>query len=135
LIVSVTFDGETIPGTVLSFAIPSKELQVRRTKFWGVNGESQIVGGLSGRTLQIPMWLHDESFVTAKDIGDYIEGLEFLIGTTGPLKVISNADYPEFFESTLDGVLLVPDPGIIYDHAGGLGGFWIAFIILQFRQH
>lgn len=132
---SVTFNGEEIPGTVLAFTVPPKELQVRRTKFFGVNGESQIVGGLGGRTIRIPMWLHRDDFHAATDIASYIEGMEFIAGTTGNLVVNSDADHPDFFETTFEGAVLLPDPGIIYDHAGGLGGKWIAFILLQFRQH
>lgn len=132
---SVTFDGEEIPGTVISFAVPPRELQARRTKFFGVNGESQITGGLGGRTLQIPMWLHSDAFNTANDLGTYIDSLDWFIGTTGVLDVDSPADHPQFDHCTFEGAVLMPDPGIIYDHAGGLGGHWIAFIVLQFRQH
>jgi hypothetical protein len=131
----LTIDGNVINGTVLKFNLQPPETQVRRTHFWGVKGESEIRGDTGARTFIIPMWLHP--FATHRDISDYITFHlnETLFMKHGTLVVNSGVDIAPIENCTFEGAFLRSNPGIIPDHAGFLGGFWIANADLRFRQN
>ena len=130
----LTINGNVINGTVLKFALPPPETQLRRTHFWSVKGESEIRGDTGARTFVIPMWLHP--FATHRVASDYITfGLnETLFQTHGTLVVNFGINVAPLKNVTFEGAFLLRNPGIIPDHAGFLGGGFIANVALRFRQ-
>jgi hypothetical protein len=132
---ALTIDGNVIIGTVLKFNLAPPETQLRRTHFWNVKGESEIRGDTGGRTFVIPMWLHP--FATHRIASDYITfGLNnTLFQKHGTLVVNSGINISPLKNVTFEGAFLLRDPGIIPDHAGFLGGGFIANVDLRFRQN
>lgn len=127
---------ETVPGVALAgFAVPPRELQQRTTKFWGVKGESVILGATGGRDLNVPVIIYDEGrFTTARALSNYLDtNLQNMIGKTRRLTVESLSDHPGFLDCTFIGFTLGPE-GIKKDVAGTLGGSFFCLGVLAFRQ-
>tara|TARA_B100000949_G_scaffold157223_1_gene138296 strand:+ start:1677 stop:2129 length:453 start_codon:yes stop_codon:yes gene_type:complete len=125
----------SVPGTVLKFALPPPATQLRRTHFWNVKGESEIRGNSGGRTFRIPMWLHP--FTSHREASDFIQDKlngEFF-QWHGTLTLGDGVNVAPLKHVTFEGAVLMGNPGIIPDHAGFLGGGWIANVGLQFRQN
>lgn len=120
---------------LVGFAVPPRELQQRSTKFWGVRGESVILGETGGRDLVVPVIIYDENrFKTAQSLSRYIDvTLQNMIGKTRRLTVESLSDHPGFLDCTFIGFALGPE-GVKKDVAGTLGGSFFCLGILTFRQ-
>lgn len=133
------FGSTLIPGTVMRYAIPAREVQVKRTHFWGVLGESQISGAPGGRTLAIPVLVFDAGsrFSTREKLVKFlIQTVGSLIGTTESLHVLLNEPHTKevYPECCLDNFTIRPEPGVILDVAGTLGGKYFCEVDFTFRQ-
>ena len=123
----------TVPGIVLQFPTPTRDLKEVTTKFWGVRGESRITGGLSGRTLEIPVLVYGEQFNTQAKLSNWFEKLIQYQGFASTLVVTSDADRPPYEDCSFDYAIMLEPPKI--DEAGSLGGGAFAPIVFIFRQH
>ena len=134
---SLTMAGNLIPGYVLPFVLPRPQPQVRRTHFWGIKGESQIVGSLGPRSLQIEMWLSDPTFDSHAALDNYIrqtlnDAYMYMPGTL--IVTGGGAAWTAFEDCTWMGVD-IRNTGIIPNIGGGMPGAWICPIIAHIRQH
>ena len=55
----LTFDGLDIPGMVKPWAPDEWDLQTQTFSQFGQPGSGELDGGRTGRTLTIPVWLHE----------------------------------------------------------------------------
>lgn len=124
-----------IPGVVLPWTVPTRELQQMTTKFWGVKGESRIVGGTAGRTLEIPVLVYDAArFNTQAKLSTFLDrDLDQIVGEVATLVVVSEADRPPYNHCSFEGAMIVEGPKL--DAAGTLGGGAWAVVLFAFRQH
>lgn len=125
-----------IPGIVLPWVLPPRELKMSVTPFWGVKGESAIIGGSAGRSLEIPVLVYDEEgrFDTRGKLSAFLDELDDdMLGKTATLTVESEAGRPLFRDATFTGGFIVEAPKI--DEAGTLGGGAWAIVMFTFRQH
>lgn len=136
----ITFNGKQIKGTHDAVAYSSPELQVSRTYFWGLQGESEITGGKSGRNMTVYMWLHDKhSSRTA--IEDRVKEIMTWVGEHGVLVETDarNSMTKTYENVTFTGVEPITFPnresvGPIKDYAGTVDGGWIQAVNLKFYQ-
>lgn len=126
-----------IPGMVLPWVVPPREVQQMTTKFWGVVGESRIEGKTAGRTLEIPVLVYDEdgALNTRQKLSRFLDDDcgRILQGQTATLVVESEADRPAFNHATFDGLVILEGPKL--DVVGNLGGGAWAGCVFLFRQH
>lgn len=127
-----------VPGRIAGdVVIEPRRVKVKRTTFFGVNGESEIIGGRSGRAIHIPVLIQDASaFDTARKLADFIdydlatEALQL----NGTLDFVSESDHSKFLNCTFDGVEFEPGHSVKQDIGGTAGGGWIAYCLLHFYQ-
>lgn len=126
-----------IPGLVLPWQLPPREVHQMTTKFWGVRGESRIRGKPAGRTLDIPVVVFDEDgrFNTRAKLSTWLDRdvNRDLIEDEATLTVESEAGHPPFEHCTFEGAFILDGPKI--DHAGTMGGDAFAICRFIFRQH
>ena len=137
----VRFGFATFAGKVLPFQLPPYGLKTRRTNFFGLDGESQIVGGRHARVIRIPMWIHADNstmFPTGLSLTTWLEKQNTIfIGQTRQMRVVDDnrmLRYPPFLNCTFEGVETVRG-GPIPDIAKGMGGGFICEVVFNFRQH
>lgn len=123
----------TVPGIVLPIAMPTKELQQVTTKFWGVNGESRIVGGVAGRTIEIPVLVYGSQFNTQAKLASWLDKLEQYQGKTDTLIITSDVNRPPLKDCSFDFAMTIEPPKL--DEAGSLGGGAFSTTVFIFRQH
>ena len=126
----IIHNGIVIPGTHEAVLTEPPELQVARTKFFGVVGTSEIRGLAGGRGLYTHIWLHN-NFTIMEHIVALIEGLDNRVGDHGDLRVTGAV--PRLFKyCTFHG--FTPDPlGPMPDVAGTVPGFWCAGVLRWFQ--
>lgn len=124
-----------IPGVVLPWVVPTRELQSMTTKFWGVKGESRIDGNTAGRTLEIPVIVyHATRFNTQAKLSQFLDrDVQNMVGELTTLVVTSESDRPPFNYCSFEGALTLDGPKL--DFAGTLGGGAWAHVLFVFRQH
>ena len=125
-----------VKGLVLEgLDIQQRLLQEKLTKFWGVDNESRIHGGIGGREFTVPVLIYDATdFDTARKLSDYID-VELNTtqkGLGGTLTITSESDHAPFDDCRFGGATLVE--GAKKDTAGTLGGGYWAICLLFFRQ-
>jgi len=135
---SIRFTSLLIPGIVEPFAVPSREVQVSRMHFFGVQGESEIRGESGGRTIQIPMLVYDDGnkFPSRDSLAVFFSTqVGKLIGKNGVLSILRDGFAQETYpECTLDAANIRAYPGIVLDVAGTLGGKYFCQADFTFRQ-
>ncbi len=102
------------------------ELQMKLSKFFGVIGESVILGGMGGRPIAARFWMYD-SYETAQDLENTINQVNSYIGEYGTLSINGTA------ARSWDKVLFlgfVPAQDPLFDSSLG----WIMIGDLFFRQ-
>ena len=119
------------------------ELQVRRTVFWGLAGESEIVGKPSGRIVQCFIVLHQQ-FNTPKKLLDELNKLDDLVGEHGTLEETGEVPQKykhctfEGFERTFNGQQhpgpLKNDAGTLFDESGDRDFGYFQTGVLRWRQ-
>lgn len=140
---SLSFDGTAIPGTHGPVVEGPRELHTRRHFFWGVHGEIEIAGGVSGRTLSCQITLHNkwQQYATLQT---ELTRLEDATLTNGTIEVSGENRYAASYpESTLEVVewIALPgqnQPGPLVDVSGTLEDDatigWFLHINLRWRQ-
>jgi hypothetical protein len=134
---TLKFGKEQISCTVLAVPEPAPELQTWRTRFAGVQGESELVGTAGGRTLEFALMIHG-SFATRNALRDYIQGTlnGSLIGEHDD--IVFRGTSPNFehdwMHCTCEGFSMAPGSSPLFDFAGTLDGGWFVPGVLRFRQ-
>jgi hypothetical protein len=136
----IKFRGIQINGTHDLILAHPPELQVVRTYFWGLRGESEIVGGKAGRALTCYIWLHNR-YANRLDIENAITTINSWVGENGVLveEDTHNNVTLTFNEVTFEGftreVIQGRDSnGPLRDYAGTIDGGWFQPGTLAFRQ-
>jgi hypothetical protein len=136
---TLKFAGKTLKGAVLRPPVAAPEVQVWRTHFAGVLGESEIRGKSGGRMLEF-QFLMFGSFTKRTDLFDYIEkdlhGGSGLLGTNGTIEY-SGADDSTTYklqwkDCTFEG--FIRSGGELPDVAGTLDGGWFVPGMLRWRH-
>lgn len=126
----LTFGDYQIPGINRAPAVGAPELEAIRTKFFGVAGESEILGAIGGRTLEY-FYYFSKSDWEQEDLVTNLATLKTYVGTNATLTE-SGSVSETFADVTFDGFERVGPQ--LPDTAGTfLGGWWIP-LVLRFRQ-
>jgi len=128
------FASKPFPGSNHAPQTVSPSLEVVRTKFFGVRGESEIRGVFGSRPIQYYHWIFDGNALrTYASIVAFLEALDKQVGTNDTLieqarTGNSSLTTIETFENvTFDGYQRVGP--ILQDAAGTLGGgFWVPLL-------
>jgi len=131
--VAIAFNGTPIPGWHERIAAAKPMLQTKRTKFAGINGESEIVLGTGGRALECKIWINSPSFGSSQSLAQFLAQLDGLVGSHGPL-VETGSVQQTFNDVTYEG--FVPS-GPYLPVVGGVGmnaGTWFVEGTLHFYQ-
>lgn len=135
---AVTFNGNITKGVAIEgLQIDPRTLQVRDTKFWGIDGVSRIEGGYGARRIVVPVIIYDSAnvdFNTAEKLSDYIDTTlnTTRVGTNGSLEIHSESDHDPFLDCTFEGFMPIDGPKL--DVAGTLGGGFFVFGLMHFIQ-
>ena len=138
---TLKFKNQTIPGTHGLITEGPIELHLRRTYFYGLKGESEIVSGYGGRPLYADMWIHN-SYSDFTDLNAYLATLDKKMGDHGTLETTyspSNGKEQTFEHCTFLGFERLPlpgrdQPGALEDVAGTVDGGWFINGRLHFHQ-
>lgn len=139
----LSFRGTPIPGPHQAPEIGPPTHESVITKYFGLLGESEIVGATGGRMIMYPIWLIDTGFTTAKKVVQFLEKLDGMVSQNGTLIESGNIDRTHA-DCTFHG--FTPQGPIIPDIAGTLvtaarngnhtviPGLYFQFGILAWRQ-
>lgn len=134
---SLWFGSLLIPGTHGPVVCPSPELGRRSVYHWGTQGETEIIGGVSGRTLTVEMVLHN-AFATTTQLTIALQSLDTYVGKHDRLRDIGPSlrqwDYCTFMGYEPVPLAGQHTAGMLFDSAGCLDGGWWINIRLTFRQ-
>lgn len=140
----ITFAGHTIPGRLLRGGDePPPEVEVVRSKFFGVRGVSEIRGEQGGRMLEFPYLLFD-NFASRRALLSYVRlTLNDRAGDHGTL-ALSDPQYgtgsdPDLRECTFHGAHLdrrnvFPPGNLIGLPTDQSDNGWFCFLTLAFYQ-
>jgi hypothetical protein len=131
----LVFAGIEIPGIVIGFTQPPPATQLFRRHFCGIVGESELRGGIGGRTLEIPVLLAGGFDSRDAIVAFYAQTLNQETIQVNDTLVYSPPDGADevFPFSTFLG--FHPDPrGPREDVAGTIDGGWFIYGTLLFRQ-
>lgn len=136
----LVFNNQQIYGTHWALIPSAPDLQLKTTKFMGVNGESAIRGGRGGREISCHICIHN-SFATARALTTFLRLLDTLVGSYGELRETRQSgkgiDQEPFRECVFLGFWMDPQYGIIPDLSGTLDGAnpsWHCEGTLRWRQ-
>ena len=113
-------------GTIGHIKLGEWKFDVKRTKFFGVIGESEIPGGMGARSLEVPYWMYSESITTGGEANDSIDFINSYIGENGTLTEDGTIERT-FENTTFDG--FVVERGPILTNIG-----WLVTGTLKFTQ-
>lgn len=127
---ALIFGGTSFVGTHGPVITAPSQLQVARTKFWGVNGESEIVGYRGGRSIVSELWLHN-NYSTAEQVYNEMQAMDAAVGRNEDL--IETGISRIWYACTFMGFEEMP-PGIIPVVGGGpeITGSWFVRGMLHF---
>lgn len=89
----IKFTGKEIKGTHGAAVAMPPALQTVRTYYWGLKGQTEIVGGTGGRELMIKMWIHGrvsqkgKAYAKRDEIEKAIKEIDKLVGKNGTLEI------------------------------------------------
>lgn len=121
------------------------EAHVRRHYFWGLNGESHVLGGRGTRQLTINGYINSDTFTNHAQFSAYLDQLHKLIVQKKGDLIVSSPDgsTKTFKDCYLRGIEKVPQAGQKHavplpDVVGGTvgpagGGYWLE-VNLVFEQ-
>lgn len=122
----LTFRGSPVLGTCGQLQVGEWDPLLARTVFFGVIGESEIVGGVGGRDIECEVWIHN-SWNNSAAVVNAITTLENATNSNG-LLVESGPVYREFPNCTFLGCRV--DRGPLPSNTVG----WFAIATLRWRQ-
>jgi hypothetical protein len=133
----ITFDGKQIFGTHGVIEPAVNELQVHRTYYWGLLGETEVLGTPSGRELSCNIWLHNY-YATRKRLEEAVDEINSWIGVHGELEETDvYGNRITYNEVTFHGCDRLPVGGHMgpwRDVAGTVDGGWVQSARLRFYQ-
>ena len=114
------------------------DLKTVRATFFGLPGESEIIGFRNGRNLECRHWLYGNYATPAALVAD-LQRMEGFVGSHGLLVMTAfdGATVEEFHNCTFLGFEreLIDDVNyLLKDMAGTLDGGWFARGVLRWRQ-
>ena len=115
-------------GTVGHIIEGPWEFDVKRTKFFGVIGKSEIPGGIGSRQITAPFWFYN-SFESGADLADALYDLDSYIGTSGTLTETGTISRT-WEKTTFDGFSRDSSKGMIFSAQLG----WLIIGTLNFTQ-
>ena len=137
---SIAIGTYVIPGFWETPRFGRQRLQVARTKYFGVAGESEIHGLGGGREIAIPFYFFD-NFPSAAALLSRIDQLDYKAeeGLAGDLQLSGPIYNRTYHDVTFEGFEVDPEVGVLPDVAGTLDGGWFAkgtlhFYDLRIRQ-
>lgn len=105
-------------------------LQTRRRKYWGLHGESEILGFPGGRAIAVPIVIH-AAYNSVAELGVMATALDNLVGANATLSLIGT--YNQTFPNcTFEG--FERDSDILPDVAGTLNYSYWMHGVLHFYQ-
>lgn len=120
----------TVNGTWENPVYGPPRLQTRRRKYWGLHGESEILGFPGGRAIAVPMFIH-AAYASVNEIGTVLKALDNLVGANATLTL--NGTYTQVFNNcTFEG--FERDADILPDIAGTMNNSYWTHGILHFYQ-
>lgn len=125
---SISLAGLNFYGTVGHIIEGAWEFDVKRTKFFGVIGESEILGGIGSRKITAPYWFYN-SFSTGANLADALYDLDSYIGLNGTLTE-SGTISRSWEKVTFDGFTRDSSRGMIFSAQLG----WLIIGTLNFTQ-
>lgn len=124
---SFTFDGLEVACVNLHLQVAPPDLPVRRQRYWGLLGETEIRSLPAGRPIVLDCILRD-NFATYAELAALLDRLDLLVGRHGNLSVLDpvNGLNRYFGRATFHGFHPGEDAfaGPKLDEAGTLGGGW-----------
>ena len=124
---ALLFPGVSLPGTNGPLIQTAPTLQTKRTKFFGVLGESEIIGYGGGRYLECTHWLYG-GWTTPDQIKAALLAIDSAVGLHGTLTISGSVSRP-YENCTFEGFTF-SHLGILVCRDGGLGdganpSFWV----------
>lgn len=123
---ALAFRSVAIPGTHGPLQISPWGVQVARTQYFGVEGESEITGERTGRDIVVESWWH-ASYVTAAALQTAIDNFNKDVPINGTLVEAGNVNRT-FDRCTLMGAFIKQGP--IPPSTIG----WFAIVEIRWRQ-
>lgn len=119
----------SFPGTIGHIQLGLWNFDVKRTKFFGLIGTSEIPGGVGSRSIAVPYWLYDPSIAYSSDMDAALYLLDSYIGYNDTL--VEDGTIERTFENTtFDGFELDKERGgPIFTNIG-----WLCIGVLHFTQ-
>lgn len=134
---AIKFRGKPIPGDHSSLVLETPRPEVRMTKYFGIPGESVIMGFTGGRLIHCEIWVGD-NYVGDKGLKKLLKKLDQidlqveLFGTLEGAIGTAEVNYEHCHMVAFDRLLLpgqtVPEPVITTD------GDWVQYGRLIFYQ-
>jgi hypothetical protein len=134
------FNGQFIRGTHGKIQESPPAIQVVRSQFFGLRGESEIRGEQGGRDLECWIYLHN-NYTTANLLSAELIRLAGLVGVNSSLDVSGGPILDTYDDCTFEGFFplpfdesgnyMLPDVARTLDTNGG----WFARGTLRWRQH
>lgn len=118
--------GYNFYGTIGHIQLGQWQFDAKRSKFFGVIGVSEILGGLGSRSIVAPYWIYN-SFESSSQIVAAMHDLDYQCGLYGTLQETGTIER-EFQKTTFEGFTLERGP-FFTTHKG-----WIAIGKLNFLQ-
>lgn len=131
---ALTFGGVDITGIVERFTVGPPGTQLYRRHFSGIVGESELRGGLGGRTIEVQIVLAGDFDDRESLRAAYEDQLNRDLVQTNDTLTYSATDFDASYpECTFLGFF--PDGrGPLLDEGGTLDGGWFCRGVLVFRQ-
>lgn len=130
---TVTFAGTVLKCLPEAPRMDAPKLHAQRNQFPGIIGESQMILGVGGRDISIPVWLTDASFTSSQAVDSYRQALDLGVGATGVLQITGRQPMADV---TFEGFELAGD---ILPAIGGAplmpAGTYFLAGILHFHQN
>jgi len=131
----ITIDGFEFKGTHGAAVSAPPQLRVMRKAFSGVDGESEIKGGKTGREVSVDIVVHER--LNASQMEAVLGVYEYqILGRHGTLLVRADTGYDQAFaNTTYMGFERDPEtPAPLYDYANTIDGRWWIRGRLKFYQ-
>lgn len=125
---ALAHNGTSIPGSHESLQLAAAELPIVRSRYFGLAGETEIVGARGGRAISVRLVLHNGYSNAAA----CLTALDTLLGRQGEHGTLAETGNltRDFANTTLKSVTLEQGP---LPPSGTISG-WFALCTLQFRQ-
>lgn len=131
----IDIEGIQPKGTHGLIVADPPQLITRRVHYVGLDGETEIESGVTGRRLYCTFLLHDE-YRTVADLEVWLSILEHtIVGRHGTVATDLGETFQSFPHTTFEGFKRDPQqPAPLKDYAGTIDGGWWIKGTLEFYQ-